>query len=414
MSILKRKDDKKENQPSDFLRELESANVKNKELINEIAQLKAIQSAMPDPYYIRDMDYNIIFWPDSIAKLMGYSACEAKKLKCYEIFKACVCPPQSDCPTQRCLESRQFLKDVAVDVYHKSGATIHSLVSNAGIYDENGNPTGAVEIVKDNTIIKNSMDSIGQIITKIGTISETLKTEIYKTQTISEKVNEQALESLNSIMTGVKAGNSVSEKADYSSKYAVNLQTTMKTVNESMGFSIGKIAELKSKSETIIEFIKVIQDIAAKTNLLAINASIEAAHAGESGKGFKVVADGIRDLSKNSNESAQSINSTIQEIIGLVKESTNSLNITGNDITTGTNNISELLTFVTDIDDSSKVLLNILDLMEKAAAVTSRLGEEQNETVIELEKVIKNLIEIELQLREEFMAFKQIQNMDMG
>jgi PAS domain S-box-containing protein len=102
----------------------------------EVAHLKAIQSAMPDPYYIRDMNYNIVLWPDAIAKLTGYSEAEAKKLKCYEIFKACVCPPVSECPTQNCIKVKQFLRDVAVDVYHKSGTTIHSLVSNAGVYDK--------------------------------------------------------------------------------------------------------------------------------------------------------------------------------------------------------------------------------------------------------------------------------------
>ena len=63
------------------------------ELELEIAKLKGVQSAMPDPYYIRDMDYNITFWPDSIARLTGFSAAEAKNLKCYDIFRACVCPP---------------------------------------------------------------------------------------------------------------------------------------------------------------------------------------------------------------------------------------------------------------------------------------------------------------------------------
>lgn len=46
----------------------------------EIAMLKGVQQAMPDPYYIRDMDYNVIFWPEEIQKLTGYSQEDAKKL----------------------------------------------------------------------------------------------------------------------------------------------------------------------------------------------------------------------------------------------------------------------------------------------------------------------------------------------
>ena len=97
------------------------------ELKKNIALLKGIQSAMPDPYYIRDMDYNVILWPKAIQDLMGYSEDEAKRLKCYDIFKACVCPPNADCPTQGCIQSRQFLRDVAVDVYHKDGSVVHCL-----------------------------------------------------------------------------------------------------------------------------------------------------------------------------------------------------------------------------------------------------------------------------------------------
>jgi methyl-accepting chemotaxis protein len=361
------------------------------------------------------MDYNIVLWPESIAKITGYSAEEAKRLKCYDIFRAHVCPPKSDCPTQHCVQVRQFLKDVAVDVYHKNGDAIHSLVSNAGVYDEYGNPIGAVEIVKNNTVIQKSMDSIGKIIKNIESSSTTLNVEIEKTEKISNTVNERAHESLNGIKAGVQASNSVSKKAGDSSKYAGQIQASMGTINESMGFSLSKISALKGKSEKIIEFVKMIQDISSKTNLLAINASIEAAHAGEAGKGFKVVADGIRELSKNSNESAQSIRATIQEISGLIKETNDSLNVTENDIESGSKNISELLSFVRDIDDSAKTLLNIMSTIENAATATSQLGKEQSATVIEVEKVGKKLSDIAEHLSHEFdTVFKAVQRTDMG
>lgn len=60
--------------------------------------LKGIQSAMPDPYFARDIDYNIVVWPQAIQELTGYSEEEAKKIKCGDLFKATVC---QDCPTQK-------------------------------------------------------------------------------------------------------------------------------------------------------------------------------------------------------------------------------------------------------------------------------------------------------------------------
>jgi methyl-accepting chemotaxis protein len=362
---------------------------------------------MPDPYYIRDMEYNVILWPESIEKLTGYSAAEAKKLKCYDIFKAAVCPPKSQCPTQHCIQIKQFLKDAAVDVFHKNGAAVHTLVSNAGVYDEDGNAIGAVEIVKDNMLIESNILSTGEIIKKLETASNTLASILDKVNSASGEVVANASESLDGVKTGVMAGNSVYEKAGHSGKYAGSVNANMLTVNESMKASVNKIFDLKQKSETVIKFVKVIQDIASKTNLLAINASIEAAHAGESGRGFKVVADGIRELSKNSGESAQSINRTIQEIIELIKEITDSLGITEKDIEAGTNSIAGLLAHVKDIDNATKVLLNALGAIEKAAETTSQLGEEQNLLIVEADKVGHNMAAIAKHLTLEFEKLKE-------
>jgi methyl-accepting chemotaxis protein len=388
---------------------------KIKTLKLEIAQLKAIQSAMPDPYYVRDMDYNVIFWPDAIAKLTGYSAIEAKKTKCYNMFKACVCPPGSDCPTQHCIQVKQFLKDVAVDVYHKSGATVHTLVSNAGVYDDDGNPIGAVEIVKDNTVIHASMDEIGKIIKDVEAQSAELTHALENIGVVTNSVNEKATTTVKIIKTGVLAGQSVYEKTEHSSQYAGSIQSNMKTINDSMKISVEKINMLKDKLEAIVQFVKIIQEISAKTNLLAINASIEAAHAGESGKGFKVVADGIRELSKNSSESATQINKTIQEITGLVKETTGSLGVTDKDIAKGTTGIGELLNRVREIDHETKVLLDTLNVVQDMAVSSGQLSVEQNASIAMASKVSSALTAISEKLDHEFeMVYKAIQHQDMG
>lgn len=163
------------------------------------------------------------------------------------------------------------------------------------------------------------------------------------------------------------------------------------SLNENMQVGFAKqqgvnerIQQIEGQSELLSEANLAIASIAAQTNLLAMNAAIEAAHAGDAGKGFSVVADEIRKLSETSSTQSRSIGEQLTKIHDAIGE-----------VVASSNEASEAFTTVSaHIKQTDELVRQIKNVMEEQNAGSRQIGDairNMNDSTVEVQKASKEM-----------------------
>jgi len=164
-----------------------------------------------------------------------------------------------------------------------------------------------------------------------------------------------------------------------------------------------KIIEIAKDSEGLLEINAVMNNIAAKTNLLSMNAAIEAAHAGEAGKGFAVVADEIRKLAESSGKQSK----TTAAMLKKIKASIDSITVSSNDV------ISRFEVIDTGVKTVSQHELNIRNAMEEQEVGGKQILEsigKLKEISVTVKKGAGEMLDSGDQLKRQTNDFIQISN----
>ncbi|XXM71424.1 methyl-accepting chemotaxis protein [Lysinibacillus sphaericus] len=142
----------------------------------------------------------------------------------------------------------------------------------------------------------------------------------------AKEISEGMEQSAAAIQSVAKISVSANEKAKQGNEAATRTISQMQEIRDSVGETSELLRALDSKSDQIGEIVKMITTIADQTNLLALNATIEAARAGEHGKGFAVVADEVRKLAEQSGNAGDTIRTIILQIQTETNKAVESMN----------------------------------------------------------------------------------------
>ncbi len=233
--------------------------------------------------------------------------------------------------------------------------------------------TAAIEQITAN--INNVKERAGEQAQGVAKSDETIQDMIAKITDLDKNVNLQVggvSTSSSAVEEMVANIRSVTQILEQNSQTVKELGTESEKGREIIHNSSELAATILDKSASLVQASTVVQSIASQTNLLAMNAAIEAAHAGEAGQGFAVVADEIRKLAEQSNAQGKAIASQLSSLQGIIQ------NVSDN--TKSVQNQFEVIFDLTNkVQQQETVIKNAMDEQNAGSAqVLQAISEIQN------------------------------------
>ncbi len=289
----------------------------------------AIIDSIPAPAVILDKDMKIRYVNNVAEELAGS---DYRGKTCGEIFR------REDDGTAACALAKAYKTGKpahAETVAHPGGKRLDISYSAIPMLDAQGKVAFVLQLITDLTAIKSTQRTIVDVATqaldisnRVAAASQQLSAQVEEVSQGTERQRERAdstataMEEMNSTVLEVaRNAGQASQEAENTRGKATQGAQLVNNVIAAIG-EVHRVAEdvkvstedLGAQAEAIGNIMNVISDIADQTNLLALNAAIEAARAGEAGRGFAVVADEVRKLAEKTMTATVEVGSSIRQI----------------------------------------------------------------------------------------------------
>ena len=265
--------------------------------------------------------------------------------------------------------------------------------------DEVGKLQSAMQVTVIN--LREMIDQINQLTDKLGDSSDNMynitdetRIGIEKQRTDVEMVATAMNEMTSTVQEVARHASLAAEAADNADKESRKgknvVQNTITSINQlasDIEKSTDVITEVQKNSENIGTILDVIRGIAEQTNLLALNAAIEAARAGEQGRGFAVVADEVRTLASRTQQSTQEIQKMIE---ALQVGSQNAVDAMG----ASRNHANENVQFAAEAGESLNIITDAVDTISQMNLQIASASNEQSTVAEEINQNVVNINEV--------------------
>ena len=290
------------------------------------------------------------------------------------------------------------LSTMIKDFKTETGAVTESAtaLSKSAVYANGalGVVSHSLQHIDDNTkkqdeLVSITNDNIEMLADSIETVKLYVTQQTESVQSISESISNMT-QSISSVAETAKKAQEVSE----------GLSERSEVGNTAVEHAVNTMKEIQTVSEEVRKLLLVIQSIASQTNLLSMNAAIEAAHAGEFGAGFAVVADEVRSLASSSSSSARDIQVKIKEMMEKTRAGVDAIVSAGTAFQGIRDNVAENATLVRNIYDSmlqqnagASDTKQAADEMVEAIHAIRDLAEEEMESADKLRNSMASVVE---------------------